>query len=362
MKRIEKKTKKKSTKFSLILKIVLLLSASLLICATAYGIYITKKAEHAANKSYEEIADREQSDKRQAKVEPIQDNVSILFIGVDDSEKRGQGSDNSRSDALILATLNNEDKSVKLVSIPRDSKVYIPYVGYEDKITHAHAYGGTLASIETVEELFDIPVDYYVRMNFNAFIDVVDALGGIEVDVDIPYAFTEKDENDRYSIRLEPGLQQLNGSQALALARTRKHDSDIMRGKRQQDILKAIAKKASSVSAITKYDDIIEAIGDNMKTDMTFDEMKSFFSYLSNGIPQIDTLTLEGSDDMSTGIYYYLLDQESLEETQHILKSHLGLIPDTSDISGTMSGTNNNLDVTASENLQADTYNSSLQQ
>lgn len=99
-----------------------------------------------------------------------------------------------------------------------------------------------------------------------------------------------------------------------------------------------------------------------MKTDMTFDEMKSFFSYLSNGIPQIDTLTLEGSDDMSTGIYYYLLDQESLEETQHILKSHLGLIPDTSDISGTMSGTNNNLDVTASENIQADTYNSSLQQ
>lgn len=154
-----------------------------------------KKAETAANQSFEKV-DREISEKRQAKVEPVEDNVSILFIGVDDSEQRGQGAEHSRSDALVLATLNNEAKTVKLVSIPRDSYVYIPYKDREDKITHAHAAGGTLATIETVEELFDIPVDYYVRMNFNAFIEVVDAFGGIEVDVDLPYAFYEKDEND----------------------------------------------------------------------------------------------------------------------------------------------------------------------
>ncbi|MDN4492184.1 LCP family protein [Ureibacillus aquaedulcis] len=335
MKRSELKIKEKKPKkkFSLVLKILLLLSASLLLCVTTYGIYLTKKAENAADKSYEEV-DREMSDKREAKVEPLQDNVSILFVGVDDSEERGQGSDHSRSDALVLATLNNKAKTVKLVSIPRDSYVYIPYIDGEDKITHAHAFGGTLASIETVEELFDIPVDYYVRMNFNAFIDVVDALGGIEVDVNIPYAFYELDENDNKSIYLEPGLQQLNGSEALSLARTRKHDSDIMRGQRQQDIIKAIAQKASSVTSISKYDDILEAIGDNMKTDMTFDEMKSFFSYFTEGIPQIDALTLNGYDDTSTGTYYYQLDEESLEETQHILQSHLELIPDSSSISG----------------------------
>ncbi|HWK24798.1 MAG TPA: LCP family protein [Ureibacillus sp.] len=335
MKRSERHTKKrKSTKFSMVLKVLLLLAASLLICVTAYGVYITKKAETAANKSYEEV-DREMSDKRQAEVKPLEDNVSVLFIGVDDSEERAQGSDHSRSDALILATLNNKDKSVKLVSIPRDSYVYIPYKDKKDKITHAHAAGGTLATIETVEELFDIPVDYYVRMNFNAFIEVVDALDGIEVDVDLPYAFYEKDENDKKTIYLEPGLQELNGREALSLARTRYVDSDIMRGKRQQDIIKAIAKKATNVTAITKYGNVIEAIGDNMKTDMTFDEMKSFFSYFTEGMPQIDSLTLKGDDDMSTGVYYYKLDDESLEETQHILKSHLGLIPNTSNISGT---------------------------
>lgn len=327
MKRLEPK-KKKSAKFTLILKIFLLLSASFLISASAYGIYLTKKAEHAANKSYESL-DR---DKSEAKVSPIKDNVSILFIGIDDSQKREQG-ENSRSDALVLATLNSKAKTVKLVSIPRDSYVYIPEVDYEDKITHAHSYGGPTATIETVEKLFDIPINYYVRMNFDAFIDVVNALDGIEVDVQIPYAFTEKDEFDRDTIRLEPGLHELNGSEALALARTRKHDSDIERGKRQQEILKAIAKKAASASSITKYDDVIEAIGDNMKTNMTFDEMKSFFSYFSKGTPRIDTLTLKGYDDMSTGVYYYQLDQESLLETKQILKSHLGLIPDSSGIS-----------------------------
>ena len=330
--------KKGSSKFRLFFKVTMLLTLSLVICATAYGVYLTKQAEHAANNAYEEIEDRKLPEQREVKVEPAQDNVSILILGVDDSEKRGQGADNSRTDALMLATLNNKTKTVKLVSIPRDSYVYIPHIGYNDKINHANARGGTLASIETVEELFDIPIDYYLRVNFNAFIDIVDALGGIEAEV--PYAMLEKDEFDRNTVNLQPGLQTLGGREALALARTRKQDNDIERGKRQQEIIQAIASKASSFTSISKYDDILAAVGNNMKTDMTFTEMKSFFSYLSNGMPRIDTLTLEGYDDMSTGVYYYKLDQEALEETSHILKSHLGLTPESTNISGTSSQSN----------------------
>lgn len=318
--RIKNKNKKRS-KTSLIIKVALLLVASLLICVSAYGVYITKQAEHAANSAHEELEGREVSTLREEKVEPVHDNVSILFVGVDDSENRGQGSDNSRSDALILATLNNKTKTIKMLSIPRDSYVFIPKVGYEDKITHAHAYGGTLATIDTVEKLLNVPIDYYVRMNFNAFIDVVDALGGIEAEV--PYKLHEKDEFDRNSINLQPGLQHLNGSQALALARTRKQDSDIERGKRQQEILTAIINKVSSVSSITKYDDVIRALGDNMKTNMTFTEMKSFLSYLTQGMPRIDSLTLDGVDDMSTGVYYYQLNQQSVDEVSEILNNHL---------------------------------------
>ena len=98
--------------------------------------------------------------------------------------------------------------------------------------------------MDTIEELFDIPVDYYVRMNFDAFTEVVDALGGIEANV--PYPITESDSGDnKGAIHLEPGLQTLDGEQALALARTRKQDSDIQRGERQQEILKAILKTSN---------------------------------------------------------------------------------------------------------------------
>ncbi len=327
--------------------ISLIVVASLFISLSTYAVYLTKKAETAADNAFEKVEGRESSDLRVEKVEPINDNVSVLFIGVDDSEKRAQGEKGSRSDALMLATLNNQSKTVKLVSIPRDSYVYIDEVGYNDKITHAHSYGGTKATIETVENLLEVPVDYYVKMNFNAFIEIVDALGGIEAEV--PYKLLEKDENDQRTVKLEPGLQELNGREALALARTRKLDNDIERGKRQQMILSGIVKKASSASSFTKYGEVIDAVGNNMKTDMTFNEMKSFFEYIKGGAPEIDTLTLEGYDDMTTGVYYWKLKEESLQETKDILKSHLGIIPGADNLSDSSTTSGSTLDGIAIE-------------
>lgn len=294
------------------------------IVSSAYGGYLYKKAEQVFSKAF--FDDRGKSNLRDKRVDPTKDNVSVLFIGVDTSEKRGI-EQNGRSDALMLATLNRKEKSIKLLSIPRDSYVYIREVGYETKINHAHSYGGPRATIETVEDLLEIPVDYYVRLDFEAFMEVVDALGGIEVEV--PYTFTEQDSKDRANaIRLEKGLQHLNGEEALALARTRKKDSDIERGKRQQEIIKAIIKKASSGSSILKYDDVIEAIGSHMKTNMTFDEMKAFIDYGISRDLTVETLTIEGSDlrlPNSKGqlIYYWKLDELSLEEVKNELKAHL---------------------------------------
>ncbi|UJF25987.1 LCP family protein [Planococcus sp. 107-1] len=324
--------KSKSSKKRTAIKIIVTLALSLLICGSAFGIYLVKKAENAADRAFETAGDREMSDLREEQVEPLHDNISILFIGVDDSEARDQDDHNIRSDALVLATLNNEDKSIKLVSIPRDTYTYIPDAGYEDKITHAYALEGPSSTIESVEELLEVPVDYYVRMDFQAFIEVVDSLGGIEAEV--PYDLEEKDENDIHgAIVLKEGLQELNGSEALALARTRHYDNDIERGKRQQMLIESIMDKALSATSITKYGSVIDAIGDNMRTNLTFRDMQSFFEYAKNGKPDIDTLSLEGYDDMSTGIYYWQLDDESLLEVQDILQSHLGLKPDTSSLS-----------------------------
>lgn len=326
MKREEYK-KKKGSKTKRFLKIALFTFFIAALAVAGYAFKLHNQAITVLDRSYEPIAKQEP---KEIYVEPATDKVSILLIGVDESEARQEREQHGRSDALVLATLNPKTKSIKLVSIPRDSYVYIPQVNYKDKITHAHAYGGTKASVDTVEQLFDIPVNYYVKMNFNAFIDVVDALGGVEVEV--PYERIEKDENDKNAIHLMPGFQRLDGRHTLALARTRKLDSDIERGKRQQMILQAMIKEATSITSISKYGDVINALGDNMKTDMTSKQMLSFIQYIKSGLPEVDTITLTGYDDMSTGIYYYRLDEQKLEEVKQILKSHLGLIPDSSSL------------------------------
>ena len=327
--------KSKNEKKRTTIKVLITLALSVLICGSAYGVYLVKKAENAAGNAYETAGDRGKSDLREEQVEPLHDNVSILFIGVDNSSKREQSESSTRSDALVLATLNNKDKSIKLVSIPRDTYTLIPdspKISKMDKITHAYAYNGPSSTIESVEELLDVPVDYYVRMNFDAFIDVVDALDGITVNV--PYDLKEQDENDKKdAIVLEEGFQTLNGSEALALARTRHYDNDIERGKRQQMIIESIMNRVLSASSLTKYGDVIDAIGDNMKTDLKFKDMQSFFEYAKDGKPNVETLTVQGYDDMSTGTYYWQLDEESLLEVQDILQSHLGLKPDTSTLS-----------------------------
>lgn len=317
----KKKLKKRRVFFWIFLPLLLIILG-----VSTYAGVLYKKAETVMNKSFVPI-DR---GTKKAEAAANLENTSILFIGVDDSTKR-KFNGSARSDALMLATFNKKDKSIKLLSIPRDSYVHIPEKDIYTKITHAHAYGGVKLTLETVEELLDVPVNYYVKMNFNAFIDVVNALGGIKVDV--PYTFSEQDSKDhKKAITLTKGVHELNGEQALALARTRKKDSDIYRGQRQQQIMKAIMTKAASPSSISNYSDVIEAVGKNMTTDLTFDQMKSFISYLKAGNDlKVDSISIKGADDYINGVYYYKLDEQSLAETQQTLKEQLGLTTDSTE-------------------------------
>jgi LCP family protein required for cell wall assembly len=321
--RVMKKRRKKN---KLIFTIVLIVLATIT-TGVVYGYNLYSKAEKAVDNAYQDDG-RDKSKLRETEVNPIEDHVSILFIGVDASEHRAN-EDNALSDALILATLNREDNSVILTSIPRDTYTNIPHVGYNDKITHAHAFGGPLASVEAVEELFDVPVDYWVRFNFHAFVDIVDALDGITFDV--PYEFTESNSDDvKNSIHLYPGEQQVDGEEALALARTRKLDSDFARGKRQQELIQAIVNRAVSIGSLNKLDDVIDAVGDNMKTNLLFSEIKSFASYGLSGKLSIDMMNLEGSDlwlanSHGQEIYYFDVSEESLNETKLKLKNHLNI-------------------------------------
>lgn len=322
-----KKSKRKKLFFFLLLPFLILSSA-----VVAYGYNIYSTAQESLENSFEDVERKQEgvSNLRADTVDPVEDNVSILIIGIDESEER-EKEQYYRSDALLLATFNKKENNIKLLSIPRDSRVYVPEVGYETKINHAHFYGGPKATIETVEEFLNVPVDYYVSINFKAFMDVIDVIGGI--DFNVPYDISEINaKGQRNKVVIEKGYQHLDGEQALALARTRKQDTDFNRGQRQQEIIKTVAKKLASSSSVLKIDDIIEAVGNNMKTNLTFNNITSFLSYGMSTNLSIETLNLLGDGGkMDDGLWYYNVDEESRSIAEKELRRHLNLpvnIPD----------------------------------
>lgn len=316
---LKKPKKRKLKKRVYIISIILIL----LLAGAGYATYLYFQAQSSFTDSYEDDG-RDKSDLREQAVNPKLDNVSVLIMGVDSSEERAEEGP-GRTDAMIFATLNKKKESVKLVSIPRDSYVYIPEVDYKTKINHAHAHGGTKAAIDTVENLFELPVDYYIKLNFEAFIDVIDTLNGIEFDV--PYEFEEQDSKDKANaIHLMPGEQMLNGEEALALARTRKQDGDVARGKRQTEIINAIVKRSVSITSLLKLNDLIDAVATNISTNLTFKDMKSLVAYSSStGDLDIKSYSIDGTDYQPSDVYYWLLDDESLYDTKNLLREHLEL-------------------------------------
>ncbi|PEI92898.1 LytR family transcriptional regulator [Bacillus pseudomycoides] len=315
----KKRSKRKSVKWFILIPFLLLIFGGV-----GYGSFLYNKANAVVSDAYAKI---EKSTKRDKEVEPLKDNISVLIMGVDGSDiRKGQYGEAVRTDALLLATINKDDKSVKLVSIPRDSRVYIPSKKKLDKITHAHVFGGVESTRDTVERFLNVPVDYYVKFNFDSFVKIVDSLGGI--DVDVPVAFTEQDSKDQAGmIHLEKGYQHLNGEQALALARTRKIDSDAMRGQRQQLVIEAIAKKATSVQSISKLGSLLDAVDSNMKTNLTFDDMLSITRNMAGTDLQMEKMQIEGTDKRIGGIYYYIPNEKNVQDISKKLNEHLGVTP-----------------------------------
>ena len=305
---------------------LIFLSLVLVVVPIIFSIILLKSFQCAFESSFNDSDSSRKSNIRDSKVNPSKDPISILFLGIDDNsgrEKNGQTAEKSRTDAMILSTFNADKEQIRMLSIPRDTISYIPKVGYYDKITHAHAYGGPTASMDSVEATLDLPVDYYVRINMEAFVDAVDELGGIKYDV--PYNINEPNTNDTGKIKVKKGYQNLNGDEALAVARTRHQDSDLKRGQRQMDLIKKLFAKAQKADSFNKLDDVVEIVGKNAKHNLSYDEIKVLAtSYLKDDI-KIKSSQLEGDDDYLNGIYYYNPDIKNILSTTNMLRSDLDL-------------------------------------
>lgn len=199
--------------------------------------------------------------------EPVGEVINIYISGSDTREQSLPA--RSRSDVNIIASVNTKTHEVLLLSTPRDYFVPLSISdGIPDKLTHAGIYGVEV-SMDTLSMIYDIDIDYYFRVNFTGFVDIVDALGGIEVDSD--FAFQDWDGNYWF----EEGTNFLDGEQALAFARERHAfaDGDFQRGRNQMKVITAIMNKALSPSILTSYTSILDSVEGYMETNIPYDFM-----------------------------------------------------------------------------------------
>ncbi|MGG0938996.1 LCP family protein [Brevibacillus centrosporus] len=225
--------------------------------------------------------------------------VSILVFGVD---KRG--TDAGRSDTIIYLASNPTLKQTLMFSIPRDTRTQMADSGKQDKINHAYAFGGMSATVRTVEAFLNTPIDYYVKVDMEGFLNIIDSLGGVVVDN--AHAFSYE------GYRFEKGKIALDGKKALAYARMRHDDpeGDFGRNKRQQLILQQLMGKAKEISTVNKLDKVLADIGASVKTNLTFDDMKNLMFHYKSGLDQINVLRINGQGEMINGIYYYAVSNE----------------------------------------------------
>ena len=279
----------------------------------------------------------------------LSEPFSLLIMGVDSSSSSLKKSNSFNGDTLMLMTFNPNTMNATILSIPRDTRVPIvcTKTKAKNKINSTGAYGAECV-MDTITNFTGIEIDYWVKVNFQGVISLVNALGGIEVDV--PYSFCESDSKRRFgnnTIYIEKGLQTLNGEQTLAFARNRHTwprycgkkysnytSNDFIRGQNQQQIVRATINKLKNIRSLSEIYEILDIVGDNIDTNIDkntmitgFDTFKNiiFNSKNINSDDFIGTqrLYLSGYDNMINGIYYFEYSNQSLKEVTDAMKINL---------------------------------------
>ncbi|MEH7124411.1 LCP family protein [Bacillus sp. JJ1773] len=286
----------------------------ILIGTAIYGYLIYKSITEAVVTMHQPIK-REISEKRNEEITLTkQEPFSVLLLGVDEAE-----GDRGRSDSMIVLTVSPSLNSVKMLSIPRDTRTEIIGRGTDDKINHAFAFGGAEMAIATVENFLDMPIDFYIQINMEGFIKIIDSLGGITVHNDLDFTSEGK--------HFPKGELTLNGEDALSFSRMRYEDprGDFGRQGRQRQIILAILKEGASISSLINYKEIFSTLGENIKTNLELDEMVDIQKNYRSAAKQVDQISIEGSNAIMNRIYYFIVPDEEKQRIQGELKKHLEL-------------------------------------
>jgi polyisoprenyl-teichoic acid--peptidoglycan teichoic acid transferase len=243
----------------------------------------------------------------QKKVEN-KEQINVLLLGVD--ERAG---DVGRSDATLVMSLDPTTDSMKIVSIPRDTRVEIIGHGTTEKINHAYAHGGVDMSINTVESFLDIDIDYFVEMNMEGLSDLVDAVGGITVNSQLEF--------NQSGYHFAQGETSMDGKKAMAYVRMRKQDpnGDFGRNARQRQVIQAVIDKGASIKSVNKIDDLLNVLGSNVQTNIDFSTMTNLFQDYRNVRKNIENYQMQGTGTTIDKTYYYQIDKEERDKVHTML-------------------------------------------
>lgn len=238
------------------------------------------------------------------------EKLNVLLLGVDERE-----GDVGRSDALMVMSLDPAEESMKIVSIPRDTRAEIVGNGTTEKINHAYARGGVDMSINTVENFLEIDIDYFVEMNMEGLTDLVDAVGGVTVNSQLEF------EQNGY--QFSQGETPMDGKKAMAYVRMRKEDpdGDFGRNARQRQVIQAVIDKGASIKSVNKIDDLLDVLGNNVQTNIDFSTMTDLFQNYRNVRKNTENYQMQGNGTTIDSVYYYEIGQEERDKVHNMLEN-----------------------------------------
>ena len=299
------------------LKIILFL---FVMTAGIIGVYMVSVYSHVSNATNKMYTSLENVDNLREGMVSLgnKEAISILLLGVDSGDlgRTEQG----RSDTILLATINPNTRKTVLMSIPRDTYAEIIGNGSWDKLNHAYAYGGTSMSVNSVQNLFDVPIDYYVTVNMAGIQEIVDAVGGIDIISPLTFEYEGYQFYEGESVHLD-------GKTALAFARMRYDDpdGDFGRQLRQRLVIEGIISKAVDPANLLNYREILNSLSSNIQTNFQMDD---FFELQGNSysdaLRNIQAESFEGEGNIADdGVWYYYIYEEELNRIQTMLHEEL---------------------------------------
>lgn len=322
-------------------KIALMLTGIITVTAIAVGLYLTTAYTFSTNelaKTFKNYRKDEVQSTAIADTKPF----SILLMGVDTGSGSREDQWQGQSDSMILVTVNPQTNTTTLTSLERDILVNIldesgESTGDQTKLNAAYAYGGAPMAIKTVEGMLDIRIDYYVQINMQGLVDLVNAVGGITVTNQFDYPIRIDEWEPEYTATVEPGTHKVNGDQALVYARMRYDDpeGDYGRQRRQREVIQKLVDKLLALNSLSSYRGILTAVSKNIQTDIALSPqtIPDLLAY-RQAVAKLKNYQLHGEGVMVDEISYQAVSRDHLLETQNRIKRELGL-PERQDLATT---------------------------